>query len=226
MTWAVHISLAPTWFDPGEHTEHHPDDGALRRARRDDQAHARQCDGALPRRSWTAAGRPRYEFVLRKGVVFHNGDAFTAEDVSSPSSAIEVRPPGCSRKRWRRSRSSTPSGVRFRRRSRGRLHDLLCLAATGAGLVVPKKYIEKVGDDGFRKAPVGAGPTGSPRSTRGGPCPGGARSLLAQDPAVKAPLWKVGPRTSRGWPCSSAGEVDIAYSLRGPSRRGGERRRG
>jgi len=20
MTWAVHISLAPTWFDPGEHT--------------------------------------------------------------------------------------------------------------------------------------------------------------------------------------------------------------
>jgi peptide/nickel transport system substrate-binding protein len=23
---------------------------------------------------------------------------------------------------------------------------------------VPKKYVEKVGDDGFRKAPIGAGP--------------------------------------------------------------------
>src|SRR5260370_669775 len=31
-------------------------------------------------------------------------------------------------------------------------------SATGAGWVVPKKYLEKVGDDGFKKAPIGAGP--------------------------------------------------------------------
>ena len=31
-------------------------------------------------------------------------------------------------------------------------------SATGAGWVVPKKYVEKVGDDGFKKAPIGAGP--------------------------------------------------------------------
>src|SRR5439155_1368359 len=30
--------------------------------------------------------------------------------------------------------------------------------ATGAGWIVPKKYVEKVGEDGFKKAPVGAGP--------------------------------------------------------------------
>ena len=30
--------------------------------------------------------------------------------------------------------------------------------ATGAGWVVPKKYVDKVGDDGFKKAPIGAGP--------------------------------------------------------------------
>src|SRR5215831_16124867 len=30
--------------------------------------------------------------------------------------------------------------------------------ATGAGWIVPKKYVEKVGVDGFKKAPVGAGP--------------------------------------------------------------------
>ena len=29
---------------------------------------------------------------------------------------------------------------------------------TGAGWIVPKKYVEKVGDDGFKKAPIGAGP--------------------------------------------------------------------
>src|SRR5262249_55999017 len=31
-------------------------------------------------------------------------------------------------------------------------------SATGAAWVVPKKYVEKVGDDGFLKAPIGAGP--------------------------------------------------------------------
>ena len=30
--------------------------------------------------------------------------------------------------------------------------------ASGAGWIVPKKYVEKVGDDGFKAAPVGAGP--------------------------------------------------------------------
>jgi len=38
------------------------------------------------------------------------------------------------------------------------LHDVLWHLATGAGWVVPKKYVEKVGDDGFKKAPIGAGP--------------------------------------------------------------------
>ena len=28
----------------------------------------------------------------------------------------------------------------------------------GAGWIVSKKYVERVGDDGFKKAPVGAGP--------------------------------------------------------------------
>jgi len=30
--------------------------------------------------------------------------------------------------------------------------------ARRAGWIVPKKYIEKVGDDGYKKMPVGAGP--------------------------------------------------------------------
>src|SRR5207245_4474641 len=30
--------------------------------------------------------------------------------------------------------------------------------STGAAWIVPKKYVEKVGDEAFKKAPVGAGP--------------------------------------------------------------------
>src|SRR5262249_60552749 len=33
-----------------------------------------------------------------------------------------------------------------------------CGTAPGAGWIVPKKYVEKVGDDGYLKAPIGAGP--------------------------------------------------------------------
>jgi ABC-type transport system substrate-binding protein len=32
------------------------------------------------------------------------------------------------------------------------------LSASGAGWIVPKKYVEKVGDAGFQKHPIGAGP--------------------------------------------------------------------
>src|SRR5262249_61808521 len=31
-------------------------------------------------------------------------------------------------------------------------------SASGAAWIVPKKYFEKVGEDGFKKAPIGAGP--------------------------------------------------------------------
>ena len=30
--------------------------------------------------------------------------------------------------------------------------------ASGAGWIVPKHYVDKVGEDGFKKAPIGAGP--------------------------------------------------------------------
>src|SRR5262249_10768161 len=31
-------------------------------------------------------------------------------------------------------------------------------SASGSGWIVPKTYVERVGDEGFKKAPIGAGP--------------------------------------------------------------------
>ena len=62
-------------------------------------------------------------------------------------------------------------------------------SASGAGWIVPKKYVEKVGDDGFKKHPIGAGPYKFVSFTPGDRA--GARSLrrvLAQE-----------PRASSGW---------------------------
>ena len=87
--------------------------------------------------------------------------------------------------RWR---SSIPHRVRFV------LHkpwpDFLVFyatPATGAAWIVPKKYIEKVGEDGFKRQPVGLGPV----SLRAhGPGPGararGQRAVLAEEAVDQA----------------------------------------
>jgi peptide/nickel transport system substrate-binding protein len=53
-----------------------------------------------------------------------------------------------------------PDPLRIRFRLKEPWPDFLTyyVAATGAGWVVPKKYVEHVGDEGYKKAPVGAGP--------------------------------------------------------------------
>ena len=88
--------------------------------------------------------------------------------------------------------------------------------ATGAGWIVPRKYVEKVGDDGFRKAPVGAGPYQFVSFN-----PGVELVLEAfeqywrKPPAVKRVVLKVVPDEATRLAALKAGEVDIAYSIRG-----------
>src|SRR6266853_6306562 len=83
MTWAVHFSLAPTFFDPAEtpgiitpflvlYALH---DGLVKPMPGKPQA------GSLAE-SWSVSPDGlSYEFVLRQGVRFHNGDPVTADDV-------------------------------------------------------------------------------------------------------------------------------------------------
>src|SRR5207244_5553507 len=56
--------------------------------------------------------------------------------------------------------TETPDPARVRIRLKQPWPDFLTFysVATGAGWIVPKKYVEKVGDEGFKKAPIGAGP--------------------------------------------------------------------
>jgi peptide/nickel transport system substrate-binding protein len=54
----------------------------------------------------------------------------------------------------------TPDPGRVRFRLKQPWPDFLTFysSATGAGWIVPKKYVERVGEDAFKKAPIGAGP--------------------------------------------------------------------
>jgi peptide/nickel transport system substrate-binding protein len=89
--------------------------------------------------------------------------------------------------------------------------------ATGAGWIVPKKYVEKVGDEGFLKAPVGAGPYRFVSFA-----PGVELVMEAFDgywrkaPNVKRLVFKSIPDEATRAAALKRGEVDIAYFLNGP----------
>src|SRR5437870_8423805 len=83
MTWGVHISLAPTWFDPAE-TQGLITPFMVLYAVHDAMAKAMPGNTAAPSlaESWKASPDGRvYDFTLRKGVKFHDGSTVTAEDV-------------------------------------------------------------------------------------------------------------------------------------------------
>jgi ABC-type transport system substrate-binding protein len=86
MTWGVHISLAPTWFDPAE-TQGIITPFMVMYAIHDALAKAMPGNPTAPSlaEAWQMSPDGRvYDFTLRKGVKFHNGDTLTSEDVHIP----------------------------------------------------------------------------------------------------------------------------------------------
>jgi peptide/nickel transport system substrate-binding protein len=91
-------------------------------------------------------------------------------------------------------------------------------SATGAAWIVPKKYVEKVGDDSFLKAPVGAGPYRVVSFS-----PGVELVMEAYEgywrkvPAVKRLVFRSMPDETTRAAALKAGDVDIVYLLSGPT---------
>src|SRR5207248_1954677 len=157
-----------------------------------------------------------YDFVLRQGVKFHNGDPVTAEDVKF--SFERYRGTSHDLLKSRVAAIETPDARHVRFKLNKPWPDFLTFyaSATGAGWIVPKKYVEKVGDDAFKKAPVGAGPYKFVSFT-----PGVELVMETFDgywrktPSVKRLVLKSIPDESTRLAALKRGEVDIAYSIRG-----------
>src|SRR6266849_689835 len=161
LTWAVHVSLAPTWFDPAE-TPGLITPFKFLYAMHDALVKSMPGNTLAPSlaESWTVSpDNKTYEFVLRRGVKFHNGEPLTAEDVKF--SMERYRGAGSNVFKERMAGIDVVDQHRVRFRFKQPWPDFLTFygtPATGAGWIVPKKYVEKVGDDNFKKFPVGAGP--------------------------------------------------------------------
>jgi peptide/nickel transport system substrate-binding protein len=218
LTWAVHVSLAPTWFDPAE-TPGIITPYMIMYALHDAMVKPMPGQAFAPSlaESWTTSRDGlTWDFVLRKGTRFHNGEPVTADDVKfsferyrgTSAKIIKDRVVGI----------DTPDAGRVRFRMKTPWPDFLTFyaTATGAGWVVPRKYVQQVGEEGFKKAPVGAGPYRFVSFT-----PGVELKMEAFEqywrkvPSVKTFVFRVIPDESTRLAALKRGEVDIAYSIRG-----------
>src|SRR5215471_5259136 len=161
LTWGVSVALPPAWFDPADAT------GILipfmvYYALHDALVKPMPGNAMAPSlaESWSVSHDGlTYEFVLRQGARFHNGEPVTADDVKF---SLE-RYRGVSAKIFKDRIQDVQ--IVDPQRARIRLKDawpdfltFYATPATGAAWIVPRKYVEKVGDDGFKRAPIGAGP--------------------------------------------------------------------
>jgi peptide/nickel transport system substrate-binding protein len=218
MRWALYVTLAPAWFDPAEVI------GVLTpfwvmTALHD--AVVKPMPGNLMSpslaESWKVSADGRvYEFKLREGVKFHNGDPFTAEDVRW--SFHRAKGAKVLQEKVRDVEIAGPHRVRFH------LHEpwpdfmtFYGTFATSAAWIAPKKYMEQVGVEGFKKHPIGVGPYKFVSHT-----PGVELVMEAYEgywrkmPSVKRLVYKSVPEATTRLAMLKRGEVDLAYLLDAP----------
>src|SRR5881409_229301 len=219
MRWAIYVTLAPQWFDPAE-VQGQINSFWVLYAMHD--ALVKPMPGNLMTpslaESWTVSADQRiYDFKLREGLRFHNGDPFTADDVKF--SFHRSKAGKTLKDRVREVEVVGTARVRFH------LHepfpDFMAYygtVLTGAGWIVPRKYVEKVGDEGFKKHPVGLGPYKFVSHT-----PGVELVLEAFEgywrkmPHVSRLVMKTVPDPTTRAAMLKNNEVDIAYMLDAPS---------
>ena len=218
LTFALHVSLAPTWFDPAEapgivtpYMFYYLLHDALMKP---------LPEAALApalAESWSAsADGMTYEFTLRPGTLFHDGTPVTAEDVVFSFERYRGVSHAAMKERVSAVEIVGERTIRFKMKAPWPDFIAYYLGTTAAGWIVPKAYVQKTGEDKFKKAPIGAGPYRFVSFT-----PGVELTVEAFDaywrktPSVKRIVFKVIPDEAVRVVALKRGEVDIALSVRG-----------
>ncbi len=220
MVIAWHVTIPPAWLDPAEAP---PQVGTFELYYALHDAMVRPLPGEKLghslAESWTESPDGLvYEFKLREGLRFHNGDPCTAEDVKF--SFERYRGVGAKPLHAHVHAVEVVDAWRVRFHLHAPWPDFLTFygtTASAAGFVLPKRYLEQVGEDGFKKHPIGLGPYTFVRYT-----PGVEVVLEAyeghwrQVPSVKQVTMKGVPDGSTRLAMLKRQEADIAFALDGP----------
>jgi len=218
LTVGVHVSLPPAWFDPGE-VSGLITPFLLLYALHDAVVKPMPGQPIAPSlaQSWSGSEDGlSYDFLLRPDATFHNGDPVTADDVKFSFERYLNTSFNLLKERVAAVEIVDERHVRFKMKQPWPDFLMFYATVTPAGWLVPRKYVEKVGDEGFKKAPVGAGPYKFVSFN-----PGIELVLEAFDrywrkpPRVKRLVLKVIPDESTRLAALKRGEIDIAYSIRG-----------
>jgi peptide/nickel transport system substrate-binding protein len=216
---AWHVTIAPSWFDPSTAPPQITPFGILYAIH---DALVRPLPGhkvgSSLAESWSESPDGLvYEFRIRRTARFHNGDPVTADDVKFSFDRYKGAGATELHARVRQVEIVDPAVVRFHLKEAW--PDFMTFygtTATAAGIVVPRKYVAQVGDDGFRRQPVGAGPYRFVSHTPG------VEVVLEANPGywrrvagVKRLVMKSVPETTTRVAMLKKGEADIAFALDG-----------
>ena len=222
MAW--HVTVSPSWFDPSTAPPQITPFGMLYAIHdalvRPYPGHKM---GPSLAESWTeSTDGMTYEFKLRPGLKFHNGDPLTTEDVKFSFERYKGASASILQERVAQVEIVDSRLVRFHLKAPW--PDFMTIfgtTASAAGIVVPKKYLTQVGDDGFKKHPIGAGPYKFVSQR-----PGIEVELEAFDdywrriPNVKTLVMQSVPESTTRAVMLKTGETDIAAALDGPDAEG------
>jgi peptide/nickel transport system substrate-binding protein len=222
MAW--HVTISPSWFDPSSAPPQITPFGMLYAIH---DALVRPYPGykmgpSLAEKWEESEDGLTYEFKLRPGLKFHNGDPLTTEDVKFSFDRYKGAGATILHDRVESVEIVDPQVVRFHLKEPW--PDFMTFygtTASAAGIVVPKHYIEQVGDDGFKKHPIGAGPYKFVSTT-----PGIEVVLEAnidywrRVPSVKTLVMRSVPEATTRALMVKTGEADIGYALDGPDAEG------
>jgi peptide/nickel transport system substrate-binding protein len=222
MAW--HVTIAPSWFDPSTAPPQITPFGILYAIHdalvRPYPGHKM---GPSLAESWKESPDGKtYEFKLRPGLKFHNGDPVTTDDVKFSFERYKGAGAKILQERVQQVEVVDPFVVRFHLKEPW--PDFMTFfgtTATAAGIVVPRKYLTQVGDDAFKKHPIGAGPYKFVSHKPGVEVvleayPGYWRRV----PNVKTVVMKSVPEATTRAVMLKSGEIDIAAVLDGPDAEG------
>jgi peptide/nickel transport system substrate-binding protein len=225
MAW--HVTIAPSWFDPSTAPPQITPFGILYAIHdalvRPYPGHKM---GPSLAESWKESPDGKtYEFKLRPGLKFHNGDPVTTDDVKFSFERYKGAGAKILQDRVQQVEVVDPLVVRFHLKEPW--PDFMTFfgtTATAAGIVVPRKYLTQVGDDAFKKHPIGAGPYKFVSHKPGVEVvleayPGYWRRV----PNIKTVVMKSVPEATTRAVMLKSGEIDIAAVLDGPDAEGIQR---
>jgi peptide/nickel transport system substrate-binding protein len=223
LTWAVHFASAGDIVDPSEFEgkstavvyQYAIHDALFR-----DLPEGTRTPSLATSWSVSPDGKT-YEFKIRQGVKFQNGDPLTAEDVRFTFGRYKGYGAKELKEKVKQVEVADPYTVRFILAAPWPdfMEKYTSVILTGVSWILPKNYIEKVGDAGFAKNPIGAGPYKVVNWRPGVELVAEAwEGYWRKVPNVKTIVIKEVPDAATRFAMLKTGQADFALAMTGPVR--------